>query len=271
MRYASQARSGKQTNKMNKRRLQRCASLLLGAICLQTCSPVLQKHVRKQAPIVQTLAGNYVKIAANISYQYQDIQQQHSSSASIKFRIKQGDCIWFTVSAHWGLEILRGMVTPKGVTLLNHMEHAYCTYDYATLQVLWPGPWDYKLLQSLLLGESVAIDTLHEVLQDDQQVCIQQQQGVWHLTYFMHAILKRVNKLVAKTMHRSLIIIYQHMLDHQISLFKQVTWLCHDHDAFMQVRLQLKNVRVQWPKQALSFPFFIPKSYEEKQAIPNIV
>lgn len=253
---------------MNRKWLQHCAWLLVGTIWLPTCSPVLQKHVRNQAPIVQTLAGNYLKLAATISYQYRDVQQQHSSSASIKFRIKKDACIWFAVSSHWGIEVLRGMITPKGVTLLNHMQHSYCTYDYATLQVLWPGPWDYKLLQCLLLGEPIDTDELHEVLQhDEQQVRIQQQQGVWRLTHFMHPTLKRIDKLVAKTMHRSLIVTYQHMPYHQGGLFKRVTWLYHDHDTLMQMRricLQLKNVRVQWSKQALSFPFSIPRSYEEK-------
>ncbi|MEL6358446.1 MAG: DUF4292 domain-containing protein, partial [Bacteroidota bacterium] len=72
----------------------------------------------------------YLKLSTAISYSEAG---QPPRKASIQFRIQKDRYIWFTITGPWGVEILRGIVTPMSVTLLNRAQKTYYVYDYMTL------------------------------------------------------------------------------------------------------------------------------------------
>jgi Domain of unknown function (DUF4292) len=253
---------------MNRWRLRRGFWLLAWASCFQACCPVPQKGIRKNGHWVQTLDFEYLKMSTNVGYQ--DHAHQYSS-AHVKFRIKKDHLIWFSVLAPWGIEILRGLITPTSITLLNHMQKSCYVHDYATLRALWPGPWDYALLQSLLLGELAHASTLHKVTQQNtQQAVIQQQKEAWTLTHFIHPIFKKVEKLVAATGQGSCVATYDQFKPCQGGLlFRRATLTWYHRTAPTQpvMTLTLKGMQAQWSKKPLHFPCSIPAHYEKKQVI----
>ena len=253
---------------MNRWCLRHSFWLLVWACCFQDCRPVPQKGPSKDECRVQSLAFEYLKMSTTISYQD---HAHHYSSAYVKFRIKKDHLIWFSILAPGGIEVLRGLITPAGITLLNHMQKAYCVYDYATLRALWPGPWDYALLQALLLGELANASTPHKVVQKNaQQVVMQQQKAAWTLTHFIHPTLKKAEKLVAATGQGTCVAAYSQFKPYQGGLLSRcaiLTWYCCTAPTQPAMTLILKGMKPQWPKKVLCFPFSIPASYEKKQVI----
>ena len=240
--------------------------LLLWVCCFQACRPVPQKVLSMDACLVPSLDFEYLKIGATVAYQDREHYQSH---AYINFRIKKGSLIWFSVSGLWGIEILRGIITPMGITLVNHMQKACYVYDYATLCALWPGPWDYALLQALLLGELPPdASALQEVVQQNaQQIALQYHKEAWTLTYCIHPALRKVEKLVATAMPGSFVVIYNLLKPRRGgSLFRRATlhWYCRTAPTQPTTTLTLKNMKVQWPKKPLRFPCLIPAQYEKK-------
>jgi Domain of unknown function (DUF4292) len=260
-----------QARSMNKWCLRHGLWLLVWACCLQACRPVPQKVPRPGTDecLVQALDFEYLKISASIGYQ--DYAHRYSS-AYVNFRIKKDNLIWFSVLVPWGIEILRGVITPAGITLLNHMQHTYYVHDYATLRALYPGPWDYALIQALLLGELARISPTHEVIKRNyQHIVVQQQRDAWTLTHLIDPSLQKVEKLIATAIQGSLVASYEQFKARQEGglLFRRATldWYCHTDPTQPAMTVTLKNMKVQWPKKPLHFPCSIPEKYEKKQTI----
>jgi hypothetical protein len=256
---------------MNKWCLRHGLWLLIWTYCLQACRPVPQKTLRLGTDecLVHALDFKYLKINASISYQ--DHAHRHRS-AYVNFRIKKDSLIWFSVLVPWGVEILRGVITPEGITLLNHVQRAYYVHDYATLRVLHPGPWDYEMLQALLLGELTRTSPPHMAMKRNyQHIVIQQQREAWTLTHVINPSLKKVEKLIVTAIRGSLVASYE-----QFKLFQEggllfrratLTWYCHTDPTQPATTVTLKNMKAQWHKTPLHFPCSIPAKYEKKQAI----
>jgi Domain of unknown function (DUF4292) len=236
--------------------------------CFQSCCPLPQKGINRDVNFVQSLDFDYLKIDASIAYQDHAYRR---GNAHVKLRIKKDHIIWFSVLGPWGIEILRGVATPVGVTLLNRIQKTYAIYDYATLSTLWPGPWDYALLQALLLGELVHTPNPHKVVQQHaQQTVIQQQKEAWTLTHCINPTLKKVAKLVALSSQGSWQVTYDQFKPCQGGLLSRraiLTWYCRTTPTKPAMTLTLKAMKPQWPTKALHFPCSIPVQYEKKQAV----
>lgn len=236
--------------------------LLVGSCCWQACLSLPKKSPSSNERLYQPLAFEYLALNTTISY-HQVGQPQRS--AYVKLRLQKDQCIWFSVLGPWGIELLRGMITPMGITLLNRMHKTYHVYDYASLQSLWPGPWDYSLVQAVLLGELAHAYTPQEIAQESaQETVIQQQKGAWMLTHLISPALGKVEKLVAKGPQSTLVAAYQQFKSYQEGLlFREATFTWH-HGATPAMTVELAKLTPQWSKNPLRFPFIIPANYEKK-------
>ena len=185
-------------------------------------------------------------------------------------RVKKDGCIWLSIGFPWGMEILRCMITPQGVTLIDHQKKAYYVYDYAILNKRWPGPWDYALLQALLLGELVYAPATYTLIQQNgQQAIIQHSKEGWSLTYFINPTHKKVEKLVAKATSGNcgFTVSYKPRQHDQTSfLFKQAIlhWHCNTVPRQPNINMTIKGVKAKCSDKPLHFPFVIPACYEQK-------
>jgi len=224
-----------------------------------------QKGSGHNVHFVQALDFEYLKINVNVAYQD---HTHRRGSAHVKLRIKKDQLIWFSVLGPWGIEILRGIATPVGVTLLNRMQKTCTVYDYATIGTLWPGPWDYTLIQAVLLGELAHSYGPHAVVQQNsQQAVVQQRKGAWTLTHFIDPTLKKIEKLVATAKQGSFVATYNQFKPYQGSLlFGRATlaWYCYTTSTQPVLTLILKAMQAQQSTKPLHFPFSMPAQYEKK-------
>lgn len=236
--------------------------LFIGSCCWQACLPLPQRSPSNSDRLVQPLDFEYLALSTTISY-HQPGQAQYS--AYVKFRLQKNQCIWFSVLGPWGIELLRGTITPIGITLLNHMHKTYHVYDYATLQAVWPGPWDYDLVQATLLGELARAYTAQEVVQESaQEAVIRQKKGAWMLTHLVSPPLGKLEKLIAKGPQGSLIAAYQQFKPYPGGLlFKEATFTWYDGTS-PATTVKLAKLKAHWTEKPLRFPFVIPATYEKK-------
>ena len=243
-----------------------CGWLLLGICCWQACSlPLPQRSPGSNEGLVQPLDFTYLMLSTAISYREAD---QPRRKAYARFRIQKDQCIWFTITGPLGIEILRGMATPAGITLLNRTQKTYQVYDYPSLRALWPGPWDYRLMQALLLGELGRAYTPQEVIQGHtHEAIIQQKQGAWWLNYFVNPSLGKLEKLLAKSLQGTFTAAYQQFKPYQEGLlFKKATLSWHNDTTndIPAITVKLAGLKPRWSQKPLKFPFSIPPGYEKK-------
>ena len=236
--------------------------LLAGSYCWQACLSLPQRSPSRSNRLVQPLNFAYLALSTTVSYRKVG---QPQGRAYVTFRLQKDHCIWFSVLGPLGIEYLRGMVTPRGITLLNHMHKTYHVYDYATLQSLWPGPWDYGLVQAVLLGELAQAYSPQTIGQEtSQQIVIQQQTGTWILNHLISPALGKVKKLIAKGPQGSLVATYEQFKSYQAGLlFREATFTWYNGTT-PAMTMELAKLKPQWSETPLSFPFVIPADYEKR-------
>ena len=239
--------------------------LLIGAGCWQSCLFLPQKSPVSHERPIQALDFEYLTLHATISYRQEGQSQR---SAQVRLRLQKDQCIWWSVLGPLGIEILRGMATPTGVTLLNRTQKTYHIYDYATLQSLWPGPWNYALIQALLLGELARAHKPREVIQSNaQEIVIQQQIGAWMLNHLVNRDLGKLERLVAKGPRGTFIADYHQFKAYQEGLlFKKAAfnWYYGTTTTSPAMTVKLAGLRPRWSQKPLRFPFVIPANYEKR-------
>jgi hypothetical protein len=78
-----------------------------------------------------------------------------SNSFSISLRIKKDSIIWMSISK-LGIEGARVLITKDSVKFTNTLQNKYFKGDYAYISKLLNTELDFEMLQSLLVGNSVA-------------------------------------------------------------------------------------------------------------------
>lgn len=249
------------------RRLQHFFLLLLWTCYFQACHPILQRRERVFDDALPSWDCTYLKMRATINYQKDG---RCYSGADVNLRIKRDGCIWASVCLPWGMEIMRCLITPQGVTLVDHREKAYYAYDYATLRARWSGPWDHALLQALLLGELARPSAVPTSTRRGRQQVIRYRQGDWSLTYFVNPISRKVEKLVAQATPEGCKFTASYRVqqsDRAGSTLRQVTLQWHHNTKQEEPVMSaiLKGIKVKHATKPLSFPLTIPTWYEERK------
>lgn len=77
------------------------------------------------------------------------------NSFSISLRVKKDSIIWMSISK-LGIEGARVLITKDSVSFINRINNKYFKGDYSYISKLLNTQLDYEMLQSLLVGNSVA-------------------------------------------------------------------------------------------------------------------
>ena len=238
--------------------------LLVWGSCLQACRPIPQKSPSRGEGVAQSL--DFEQLRLSVAITYQDGEQRYSN-IRVRLRIKKDSLIWFAVLTPLGTEALRGIITPTGITLINHTEKAYYVYSYATLRSLWPGPWDYASLQALLLGEVDGGKQQKIVQLDADQMVMQCKEAGWAMTYFIGARSGKLERLVASTKSGSFSAIYEDFKPYPEGVLlgkATLTWYNSTAPTQPTATVTMKGMRIKRAKGLLKFPFAIPTHYQKR-------
>lgn len=217
-------------------------------VCLMICQACIfnpQKYRSASSPVIQS----YTQLYATLCYKHKTHGQ---GRVHITLHLQANHCIWFSIKTPWGLELVRGKMTPKQVSLLYPMRKTYTICSYEELQKQWPGPWTYDSIQALILGEMPHAHPTKQQPADQPQ---------WQ---YQGNAPDQVTELMTMTTQGPLKVSYSYpqLLPKSLPLWKKIffeAYSDHTNKALMTVTLsQHKNKIVQGPIKA---PFDIPEHY----------
>ena len=201
------------------------------------------------------------------------------NSFSISLRVKRDSLIWMSISK-LGIEGARVLISKDSVKFFNRMENKYFKGDFTYISRLLNTPLDFEMLQSLLVGNSVAF--YHE----DEKI----KAGVDNCQYTLGTIrkykLRKVMEkgkelkepaqsiyLVPQTFKISRILFYEFSPERSFDArFSEFTVLDSTQLFPLQMNYIIKaqknvsiNIHYNKPRidEEQSFPFKIPDSYEQ--------
>ncbi|MCD0487839.1 DUF4292 domain-containing protein [Pedobacter sp. MC2016-14] len=78
------------------------------------------------------------------------------NNVSVNIRVKRDQIIWVSITAFAGLEPARAMITPDSIFVLNKLQGTYLAKPFSYIQRFSNRQINFKMLQSILTGNSVA-------------------------------------------------------------------------------------------------------------------
>ncbi len=210
-------------------------------------------HATKH-PFLQPLDFKYLTLYTSITYSHGPI----SYPLRLQFRMQRDKLIWFSATTPWGIEIARGRISPTAVEVINHLEHTYTSYDYASLQAICQCPCNYALIQAILLGELPDGYSNRTITLQNDTTLIQQQKGFWQLEAMVKGDLGKIGTLsvIDRLTQDRLVVDYERFKSYpQGLLFRDATLYLG------KFIFKMSHTQVRWSDKKLRFPFIIPLQY----------
>ncbi len=233
-------------------------------------TPVVSSH----EDTLQFLSATYQKIAAHqidfstfsakIDVDYTDAQGK-KYNVNAHLRMQKDSAIWISITAIFGIEGLRALITPDSVKLINKQDKVYTARSVAYLQEVTALPLDLSSLQQLLIGNPVFLDSsrLTSYSQNDAAITL-----ISLGEFFKNLVtVDKTTELIQSSKlddldgsrNRTCFLNYS---DYEIS--DGVTFATKRHITVaeakkLDIRLDFKQFAFN---ETLSFPFSVPKSYK---------
>ncbi len=133
-------------------------SLIVMVLIVSSCGTTiktLRAPIKEEGAdfLFNKLKENEVKyntISAKFSADY--FNEKNKVSFSGQIRIKRDSLIWMSISPSLGIEMIRLLITPDSVKMMNRLEKTYFTSDFSYIASFLNNSVDFNMFQSLLTG-----------------------------------------------------------------------------------------------------------------------
>ncbi len=204
-----------------------------------------------------------------------------NNSFTATIRCKKDSAIWISISPALGIEVARLLVTKDSVKLRNGLKKTYFVGDFNYLSKLINTDLDYDMLESLILGNSVAFydedEKLHSstifgnyivstIRKRKLKKVIQKNEMSKELsqTIWLEPVNYRIDKISFSDpqSNRSFIALYSNLQKVDSLVLPMKGRFEVNAERMATINFEYSKVTLNTP---LTFPFSIPESYERKQ------
>ncbi|HSZ72091.1 MAG TPA: DUF4292 domain-containing protein [Cytophagaceae bacterium] len=206
------------------------------------------------------LGFDYLVIKSKISFKTKD----NVTNLTANIRIKKDSIIWLSVTPGMGIEVLRAVITPDSVKLINRIDNKYDQYSISYIRETLGIGLDYYNLQNLLVGDVLL------PLSDDDLVTtsgvnwqIDQKRQTMEAVSMISKLQKKVTATEVKSNDgKYLLVGYKEFILTDSVLFheQQSLLVKNGNDTSF---LEASHQKVEFPKKSVAFPFNVPKKYEK--------
>lgn len=214
--------------------------------------------------ITQMNAGriNFTTFSAKIDVDYQGADGK-KNNLNANLRMYKDSTIWISITAIFGIEGLRALITKDSVKLMNKQDKIYTARSVAYLQELTALPLDLYTLQDILIGNPVFVDSnIISYTQKDAKISLLSL-GDWFKnlltlnqdTRIENSKLDDVDVNRSRTCNLS----YGDYENKKGVLFSSKRRITVSEKSNMDIKLDFKSYDFN---ETLSFPFSVPKNYK---------
>ncbi len=233
-------------------------------ISLSACKkqPATSNDLRKGENHMEwsPLSFNYLVIKSKINFK----SKGNNTHLTANIRIKKDSVIWLSITPGMGIEVLRAIVTPDSVKVINRLDNTYDAYSISYIKQTIGIDMDYYNLQNLLVG-----DMLLPFQETDQVITTD---NTWQVKQVYHgldvvAMISRIQKKVTRTEatnpdKKYLLSTYKEFILTDSVLFHQEQMLLMKNGNDTST-IEASHQKIEFPKKSVAFPFNVPKRFEK--------
>jgi len=245
---------------MNKFILLFAASFLLLSACKKqpATSSDMQKgeHHMEWTP----LAFNYLVIKSKINFK----TQGNSNNLVANIRIKKDSLIWLSITPGMGIEVVRAIITPDSVKIINRLDNKYDAYSISYIKQTLGIEMDYYNLQNLIVGDVLLpFGATDQVTTTDNTWQVKQQHNGIEVVSSISRIQKKVTQAEAKSNDGKYVLTtYKDFIVTDSVLFHQEQSLMLKNGTDTSF-IEASHQKIEFPKKSVAFPFNVQKRFEK--------
>jgi hypothetical protein len=235
-------------------------------------SALVKKELPHIIPKFDTILARKIINYRNINYKtFQSKTKMHYEAGEQKqnftanFRLEKNTKIWASISG-FGIEVARAIITPDSVKAIDRFNKRYYLYSYRDLQKLINMEVDFKILQDIIVGNSIAtegkINDIKE-LNALMSIFISSEDYSNQLTYNKtDSTLKQIQLQTTRSVSKSAVLVslnnYQLLENKFISTDR--TYYIQDVKGAAQLNMEVNKIDID---KVIEFPFSIPSNFKK--------
>lgn len=211
-------------------------------------------------------APNFETMVGRIRASYAD--KNTTQSISISIRMEKDSAIWLSAKLMGIIPLAKALVTPEGVNYYEKINNTYFSGDFRLL-----GEWlgmelDFEKLQNLLTGQTIyGLDKENYIFENTESGLQFESEGsVFIEKLFLlnpRTFKADAQQLVRKYENQSLTVTYPEYQEIPNGFFpKKISLVAIQGKENVKIDIEYRSLEFDVP---VSFPFEIPKGYEEIQ------
>ncbi|HVA99036.1 MAG TPA: DUF4292 domain-containing protein [Bacteroidia bacterium] len=262
------------------------ASIVLLATSCKTNKQLVEKKVSLQHESSKLLLNNLKKNEFNYDWLSAKVNvdisvDSSSNSFNISLRAKKDSVIWMSISPALGIEVARVIITKDSVKFMDRIHHTYFKGDYNYIDNLLQTELDFDMLQSMMVGNSVAFyedeTKLKSSVSKNENYVLStiRKRKVRRVLeknkdlkdpaeiIFLEPIIYKISRIVIKDfdMNRTFDANFNDFEKQDSLLFPRKANF--DIKAEKHITISLYYSRVNTNEKNMDVPFFIPQKYEQ--------
>ena len=206
---------------------------------------------------------NYKTFQAKTKMHYESGDQKQNFNAN--FRLEKNTKIWASISG-FGIEVARALITPDSVKAIDRFNKRYYLYGYKDLQKLINMEVSFKILQDIIVGNSIATDgkiTDMKELNYLMSIFIVNDDYSNQFTYNRtDSTLKQFQLQTTRSVSKSSVLVslnnYQLLENNFLSTNR--TYYIQDVKGAAQLNMEVNKIDIDKP---IDLPFSIPANFKK--------
>jgi hypothetical protein len=217
--------------------------------------------------IVQEVDFKYFSSRAKLTYK----DDKTDVTTGVIFRIKKDSIIWMTVSPGLNIEVMRCLIRPDSIFILDKINNKYSEYGLDYLKSTLNLDISFHNLQAMIVGNLPFDKSYNDKLTKDSTFyLLQQAPKNIHVDNTVRVATMKLEKLfiTEKPSNNSLTIEYSSFapLETYVFPFAQLITLNYKTDkvATSNTSITVIHNKVEISDKPLNFPFNVPRRYENR-------
>ncbi len=212
---------------------------------------------------------NFDYFTAKAKIKYLDGNESFNAIANIW--IKNDSIIWLSVNPGIGVEILRAVITPDSIYLINRIKKEFYEISIDSISQRLNFNLNYSMLQSIFIGNLILPRNQNEkVLRSGDYYMLKQQNGGISVDNFVNSNSMKIEKVsITDDSTRNYMNVDYHnfqtidsvlfAMDNSISLFYS------DKNKTINTQIIFTYTKASFSEKRVRFPFNIPNRYEPRE------
>jgi hypothetical protein len=216
---------------------------------------------------IQEIDFVYFNSKAKVSYK----DTGDEKNFTLNIRIKKDSVIWASATPGLGIEAARIFINKDSIFILDRINNNFYAYDFAALNKMLRSNLDFKILQSLIMGNLMVGRTEKDKLSkaaDPLFYLLKQQSNNFAVENFIKISSLKIEKVKAKDLASPnfLEIDYSDFepLGEYIFPYNTMINIGYMEKEMKKTTLVIHHNKAEISDKELSFPFNIPQKYERK-------